>query len=54
MDLKNSFPAKLHNLLSNTNNHYAIGWMNGGLCFKVFNQDELVSTILPQYFKSKL
>ena len=49
-DTRTSFPKKLYCILSDPNNEKAITWLPDGYAWKVLNQNELETEILPQYF----
>ena len=53
LDKEHSFPFKLHLMLESAerdNYSHVVSWVKGGKAFKVFNNKEFVSRVLPIYF----
>lgn len=47
------FPAKLHDMLSQTDlSHAIIEWSQDGTCFRILDRDRLAVELLPIYFVS--
>jgi len=47
------FPITLWEVLSNEANSSVIAWIPNGKGFSIFNREELISDVLPRYFKTK-
>mmetsp|Transcript_11764 Transcript_11764/g.20471 ORF Transcript_11764/g.20471 Transcript_11764/m.20471 type:complete len:363 (-) Transcript_11764:247-1335(-) len=48
-----NFPARLHKILSEPNNHDAITWMPHGRAWKIRDKNRLIKEVIPNYFVCK-